>query len=333
VAVAGKYAYVADADGGLFILRHSGQGVHLTPSSQSGTGEPGATVSYQLTLANYTGAADSYNLTLGDHVWQTTLSTDSLGPLADGESATFTVQVIVPTDAELLSTDTVVVRAASTTDPAVYAAAFLTTEAYVPPPPVANFSFYPSDPSVFDAVQFDNYSWDPGGAGFESTVWNFGDGTTSTDWSPSHQYAADGDYAVQLTVTTYNGRSASTSQAVQVRTHDVAIAKFTVPKAARVGQTRSIVVGISNQRSPERVEVQLYKITTDGQEQFVGSTVQSVPVRPAGRTTDFSYTYTFTADDASAGTVTFKAVAYLVSARDARPADNEKISTPTKVTR
>lgn len=203
----------------------------------------------------------------------------------------------------------------------------------VTPPPEANFDFYPYDPSVFDTVRFYNNSWDPGNVGCESAEWDFGDGAASTDYSsPTHQYAADGDYTVQLTVATSDGRSDSTTQTVSVRTHDVAIAKFLAPKAVRVGQTRSIVVGIRNVRYPERVEVQLYKSTPEG-DQWLGSTMQSVPVRPARRTTDFSYTYTFTADDASAGTVTFKAVAILVDARDAQPADNEAISPPVKVTR
>jgi hypothetical protein len=49
------------------------------------------------------------------------------------------------------------------------------------------------------------------------------------------------------------------------------------------------------------------------------------------RTTSFDFSYTFTADDAVAGKVTFKVVATIVGARDAAPADNEAIALPTKV--
>ena len=77
----------------------------------------------------------------------------------------------------------------------------------------------------------------------------------------------------------------------------------------------------------------LYK-SIPGGFQLVGSYIQSVPVRPANRTTAFTFNYTFTTSDASVGKVTFRAVASIVNARDALPADNEAISSPpTKVTR
>lgn len=202
----------------------------------------------------------------------------------------------------------------------------------LPPPPQAGFDFGPGDPSAFDTLWFWDWSWDPAGVGIASQAWDFGDGTMGEGCCPAHRYAADGDYTVQLTVTTADGRSASTSRAIAVRTHDVAVIKFVVPKAAAVGQTRPIVVGLNSRRYPERVEVQLFKSIPGGYE-WVGSLVQSVPVRPANRTTDFSFKYTFTADDANMGKVTFRAMANLIEARDALPADNEAIAMRTKVTR
>lgn len=200
------------------------------------------------------------------------------------------------------------------------------------PPPVAQFGFNPFDPSVFDLVQFFDFSFDPGGVGFASQAWTLGDGSTGSGCCPTHQYAADGDYPVQLTVTTVDGRTASTAQTVQVRTHDVAITKFSAPKSASAGQTRAITVGINSRRYPETVEVQLFK-SVPGGFQFVGVLTQSVPVRPSNRTTVFNFSYTFTSADAQVGKVTFKAVANVVGARDALPADNEAIASPTKVSR
>jgi hypothetical protein len=200
------------------------------------------------------------------------------------------------------------------------------------PPPTAALSYYPSDPSSFDTIQFYDQSYDPGQVGFASTSWTFGDGgsASSPGCCPSHRYLADGDYTVRLTVTTNDGRTASTTRLVQVRTHDVSIAKMTVPQSASAGQTRSIVVGLLNRHYGETVRIDLYRSTATGFVQFASST-QSVPVRSGNKTSDFAFNYTFTSDDATLGKVTFKAVATLSNARDALPTDNEAISLSTKV--
>src|SRR6266567_8035156 len=202
----------------------------------------------------------------------------------------------------------------------------------VTPPPFASFFFFPFDPSVFDVVQFVDQSSDPGGVGFEPQVWSFGDGTTGTGFNVTHRYAADGDYPVQLTVTTHDGRTAMATQTVHVRTHDVAITRFATPTAASSGQTRRIVVSINSKRYDETVEVQLFKSVPGGFQQF-GSLTQFVPMNPRNGTTEFAFSYTFTADDATIGKVTFRAVAVISGARDALPADNEAIASPTKVSR
>jgi PKD repeat protein len=205
----------------------------------------------------------------------------------------------------------------------------------VAPTPQPNFWWTPSDPTRFDTVQFYDQSFDPGGVYIESVKWSFGDGATSTEVNPTHRYAVDGDYTVTLEATTHDGRTGTTSQVVPVHTHDVAISKLTVPQSASSGQTRSITVGLSNTHYPETVEVQLFKSTLSPNDPFelVGTLRQSVPVRSGGRTTNFAFTYTFTANDAVMGKVTFKAVATIVDARDYIPADNTTTSLPTRISR
>jgi PKD repeat protein len=205
----------------------------------------------------------------------------------------------------------------------------------VAPTPEASFYFYPSDPSTFDTVQFSSQIYDPGEAGIASQAWDFGDGATATGYNPSHRFAAEGDYPVRLTITTTDGRTASASQIIHVLTHDVAITKISAPESANVGQTRLIGVEIRNNRYPETVRVDLFKSDPASWEGFrqVGSQTQSVPVRPSNRTTSFGINYTFTEEDLAVGKVTFKAVATLEGARDALPADNQAISSPTKVSR
>jgi hypothetical protein len=200
----------------------------------------------------------------------------------------------------------------------------------VPPPPDANFYYSTWSPSIYDNVQFYGWAYDPVGMPIILYEWDFGDGTTATGDYVFHQYAADGVYLVTYKVTTSDGRTASTTQQVTVETHDVAITKFTTPQTASVGQTRQIEVGVSSKLNAETVEVQLFKSIPGGY-QYVGTLIQSIPVRSANRTTDFSFSYTFTQDDAKIGKVTFKATANILYKIDAIPADNEAVSSPTTV--
>ncbi len=61
--------------------------------------------------------------------------------------------------------------------------------------PTANFTST-IDAACSNAVQFSNTS-----ATADSYLWNFGDGTTSTEVSPFHHYSVAGDYSVSLTAT------------------------------------------------------------------------------------------------------------------------------------
>jgi len=202
------------------------------------------------------------------------------------------------------------------------------------PPPVADFAYFPSDASVFDLVNFFDHSSDPGQVGFQPPAWNFGDGTQATGAFPTHRYATDGDYTVTLVATTLDGRTASASHVISVRTHDVAITKLAVPNAAGAGQTRHLTVGVSNNRDVQLVQVTLFKSVPGGFDgfQLVGTLTQQVAsVTSGNRTTSFDFSYTITDEDAVAGKVTFKAVAAIQGARDAQPADNTAIAPPTKV--
>jgi hypothetical protein len=114
----------------------------------------------------------------------------------------------------------------------------------------------------------------------------------------------------------------------------VAITRLTVPKAAHVGETIAVNVYVQNTHYPETVRVDLYKSVPSG---FYGvsslthSLTQSVPVKLAGQTTRFAFTYTITSDDKALGKITFRADAFIIDHRDALPADNELLSTPVAI--
>ena len=173
-----------------------------------------------------------------------------------------------------------------------YTAQNLRFQLDVAPPPNAGFWTPVSDPSTLDTVPLYDQSNDPGGNGFSSEVWSFGDGSaslTNPGCCPTHRYTTDGDYTVKLTVTTTDGRTASSSVTLHVRTHDVAIARVSVPQTARLGQSKTITVGLANTRYAETVQVQLYRSVAGGGWQPVGTMTQYVPVRGGGRTTDFVF--------------------------------------------
>jgi hypothetical protein len=203
---------------------------------------------------------------------------------------------------------------------------------YETPPPDVNFGVSIYDPSIFDPVTFFSFVGDPVGIGVDRYDWSFGDGSTSTEPNPSHRYTRDGSYEVTLTGTTIDGRSASRTYPLEVRTHDISILWFTTPGKARVGRTYTIMVGVGNTRYAEPdVQVVLSKSTPSGFQQ-IGASSKPVPRMAPKKTTVYSFTYTFTEDDLVAGKVTFQAQTFMAF-RDALQGDNVATSGATQVTR
>jgi PKD repeat protein len=200
----------------------------------------------------------------------------------------------------------------------------------VAPPPSVSFYTSHYEPSIFDTIAFYSSAWDPANQAIQSWHWDLGDGSTSTEPSVSHRYAADGDYTVVHTVTTSDGRSGSYSSVLLVRTHDIAVTKIARPQSATVGQTKRLIISVTNTRYPEDVTVELYKSVPGGY-QSIGFLRQFVDVKAKNKPTNFTLSYTFTQEDAQVGKVIFKAIANPANARDAFPADNEFISFAVKV--
>jgi PKD domain len=202
----------------------------------------------------------------------------------------------------------------------------------VVPPPAADFTYAPVDPSTLDDTSFSYWNggyWDPTVTGY---AWDFGDGATATGSPAPHRYTNDGDYTVTITVYARGGRSNTATKTVQVRTHDVTILSLVAPAKGQVSKQGVITVGIGNTRYPDMVQVDLYKVTQQG-DQLVGTTIQSVAVMKLKKAVSFSFNYVFTSGDLALGKVPFKAVATIQGARDALSSDNVATSPPTLVTK
>lgn len=96
----------------------------------------------------------------------------------------------------------------------------LTQQITVYPLPVADFSINQPIICANNQVETTNNS-----IGAASYLWDFGDGTTSTDTAPVHQYATDGTYTISLTVTTINGCTDQTD--INVTVQPVPVPDFT----------------------------------------------------------------------------------------------------------
>ncbi|ATU08350.1 LamG-like jellyroll fold domain-containing protein [Methanohalophilus portucalensis] len=81
--------------------------------------------------------------------------------------------------------------------------------------PSADFAYSPPNPTTYETVDFTDQSSDPDG-NIVGWSWDFGDGNTSTDQNPSHQYSSEGTYTVTLTVTDDDGEVSTTSKTVEV---------------------------------------------------------------------------------------------------------------------
>ncbi|MET9001540.1 hypothetical protein [Amycolatopsis sp. NPDC004169] len=191
-------------------------------------------------------------------------------------------------------------------------------------PPLRPFvTPYPNNPTVYTDVTLVPYSGDSLGRDFVSGEVRFGDGGSApiTGAPIVHRYAADGEYRVEVTGATADGRTGSGFATLKVETHDVAVSDFVVPAKARVDETKPIKVSITNTRHDETVVVSLSKLTEQGYYQEVGQLKQWVP---AGGKVLFPFAYTYTAADAAAGKTTFKVSAGFDPSytEDARPEDN-----------
>ncbi len=96
--------------------------------------------------------------------------------------------------------------------------------------PRARFSIDRTNVCVPSTVNFTDLSTDNSGT-IVSYLWNFGDGTSSTERNPSHSYTQAGFYTVDLTITSSSGCTSRSSQFRAVRVFNGVEADFIPPGA------------------------------------------------------------------------------------------------------
>ena len=80
--------------------------------------------------------------------------------------------------------------------------------------PKAAFRFEPEEPGVGEAVQFINESSDD--TEITACFWDFGDGTTSSEWEPVHSFSSAGTFTVKLTVIDEDNSAGSVEREITV---------------------------------------------------------------------------------------------------------------------
>lgn len=159
--------------------------------------EPGDTVTFDGTDSyDPDGDSLSYEWKLGDG---TVIGTESVISYTFNEYGTYEVILTVTDDDPLnpmCDTDFVMI--------------------YVNAPPIADFTYYPEDPYIFDVIEFDgSISYDPDGD-IVNYTWDFDNGDYAYGEVVYYMYVSGGWYSVTLTVTDDDGATDSYTEEIFV---------------------------------------------------------------------------------------------------------------------
>jgi uncharacterized membrane protein len=101
--------------------------MYIDPATASLTNNPSETVTYTLAIYNNGNVTDTYDLTTTLAVWPTSLSTDTVGPVAPWSNESIEVYVTIPGSAADMDSDVVMITAMSQGAPAMTDESVLTT--------------------------------------------------------------------------------------------------------------------------------------------------------------------------------------------------------------
>ena len=117
----------ATATASLQVTVHTMYGLSITLDCDTQSGYAGETVEYIFNLRHFSNITDTYDITLGDNGWPTSVSPPAAGPLNPGSQATVTVSVKIPANSPGGSSDHVDVTFKSRANPQFQGTIRLTT--------------------------------------------------------------------------------------------------------------------------------------------------------------------------------------------------------------
>jgi len=120
-----------DHTSAMHALQIKTRGVDIVQPSSSLSAQPGSAVTHKFTVTNTGEAADTFDVTLGTHVWASQLSASTVS-LEAGQSVTVTVVVTVPLGAAQGASDATSLTVTSQTDSAATDSAAITTTSFSP---------------------------------------------------------------------------------------------------------------------------------------------------------------------------------------------------------
>lgn len=181
--------------------------------------------------------------------------------------------------------------------------------------PVVLFTVTPSESNPL-LVSFVNQS--SGGVSF---LWDFGDGTQSTEVSPLHAYTAPGIYRIELTATSADGCNSRFAQDIEVGKLDRDISIDSLWLSANMDAAKLLVSNNGN------IGVSSFQIILTANEEVVADTIISTLLN-SGQTQEIEVPLTLTGEELINRNYLCASV-NLVAYEDAQPADNDKC-TPTR---
>jgi len=128
-------------------------------------------------------------------------------------------------------------------------------------PPKASITYSPTtNLSILVTINFEDTSINPDGT-ITSWLWDFGDGSTSSEQHPTHKYSDKGTYTVQLTVTDEDGHTDIEVLLITIANLDPVAEFIFSPETSEIGQSISFT---DQSDDPERASLSYFWDFGDG---------------------------------------------------------------------